>query len=195
MTACVNFSLVLFYLHLSHTLSLCPLSFCSAISSSQLLLFASRHLISPHVPFNLSLCSASISFSLNCLPKSHHLCLRVRGTICLRVCSHPDVLVTAVWCDVVAAATVCLFTSHSHLEIISDAFAWGGSHTRTHIHTHWGTQTQTHRHKHTYMLFLLSVPLSAFLSRSSPQRQAALVADSCRGGLLSQLFDKVLSLC
>lgn len=49
---------------------------------------------------------------------------------------------TGVWCDVVAAAPVCLFTSHSHLEFISNAFASGASLTSTHSQTHMHTHVQ-----------------------------------------------------
>lgn len=52
-----------------------------------------------------------------------------------RTCGRPTVLVTGVWCDVVAAASVCLFTSHSHLEFISDAFASGESLKHTHTNS------------------------------------------------------------
>lgn len=87
-------------------------------------------------------------FSPNWTPCSHHVCSRVCGLICLCVCSHPDVLVTRVWCDVVAAATVCLFTSHSHLEFISNAFASGGSLTLTSAHARTSTRTLFLSHSH-----------------------------------------------
>lgn len=49
-----------------------------------------------------------------------------------------------VWCTVVSAATVCLFTSHSHLEFISNAFASGGSSTHSHKCTHTDSSSLCH---------------------------------------------------
>lgn len=46
--------------------------------------------------------------------------------------------VTRVWCEIVAAENVCLFTSHSHLDSISNVFASGEplAHTSEHARAH-----------------------------------------------------------
>lgn len=122
----VNVSLVLLYLHLSHTHYL-SLSSPLVYLSPSLLLFS---ISSPSL--------ISISSTLDCTPTCHHAFSRICGLMCLCVWMQPGIPMSQspVWCDVVAAAGVCLFTSHSHLEFISNAFASGGSLTHKHARTY-----------------------------------------------------------
>lgn len=90
--------------------------------------------------------------------------------------------VSWVWYVVlVVSATVCLFTSHRHLESISDAFAPGDSHT--HIRTD------------THMLFLcLFLSRTYFILTTQPtrssDRQPTITAACCRNLVLNKIVHK-----